>query len=315
MTLFKDTIRNYPKAKLPTTLEVDGNAIFGLYSQRDGISRINFGEFIEKSLNIYQQVFSGLSVEIKQCFIERTSLMKINTETRLIHPIIDDDELSETPVHQLIAKRIICKIGAQTSKNAEMIPTLGISLSEKDEQIAFGNDVTICSNFTLFTGKDNLYSANDLMGNKKVYDIDALLKKLMPIFFTSDTRFEIDLANVERLKNIEITKNKWYKFIGRLMEQIHYVNHARENHFIASLPKELKNLPLTQNQLSGILVESVKPAHTVYNWLENETTSAWNVVNWGTEMLKPVYIGNPSHNVLTSHKNWVELVEKKLCNN
>ena len=111
-----------------------------------------------------------------------------------------------------------------------------------------------------------------------------------------------------------VSQYQWDAFVGGLFSRIHYVNRKRLNKQIASLPPEMKNLPITASHLADIVAEAMEPAHEVYRFMDG-MTSVWNCINYGTEQLKTVH-GLPPQQILQVNANWADIVvDHRFSNN
>jgi hypothetical protein len=98
--------------------------------------------------------------------------------------------------------------------------------------------------------------------------------------------FTIDLNNIEKYKNVLVTRNEWDEYIGRSFAKIENCNKHRINRTITQLSETEKRIALNSRQLAALAIEGLNPHHSgVYGW-QNQTTNLWNIINYGSEVLK-----------------------------
>lgn len=98
--------------------------------------------------------------------------------------------------------------------------------------------------------------------------------------------FETQLKRIEEINKIDITRSQWHEYLGRKFSKIENTNAHRLARTISNLSKEEKDIAVTSRQLASIAVESMHPNHSeMFGW-KNDHTTLWNVVNWGSEVLK-----------------------------
>lgn len=248
------------------------------------------------------------NVEISSIFIERESILKIDDENRQLIKVTDQ-ELLEAEVESLIGSRVIIKIVAH-GLHDEIFPSLAISLNEDGEEIALGENVSICNNFTIF-GADRYHStfARHADNTKQRLSTTELREVINKLFPKTEVFLEDDLKLIENLKSQPVTRPGWYQFTGELFGQIHYVNRMRLARRIKELPREVKELPITATILADIAAEAEAPAHVEYSW-EQDRSNKWNVINYGTELLK-VEHGISPRTVLENNFHWTDMVMKR----
>ena len=115
------------------------------------------------------------------------------------------------------------------------------------------------------------------------------------------------MQHIEYLKTQEVSQGAFNRFLGELFSKIEFINHHRVARSIKNVNDDLKKLPVTGRQLAQIAVEAQQPSHSVYDW-HNDTTTAWNVVNYGTEILKFQH-GSDVNTLLETNSNWIETVK------
>lgn len=266
--------------------------------------RFSNPDLVKTCLDRLQQNFGNV-VKVTQIHVDRKSLLRLDQEKRQVVKM-SDEELLEANISTIVGSKAIIKMEVKGLTEAYS-PSIAISLSEHGEQIAFGGSVTICSNLTILN-KDRYFSTHQRHANrnKKRMTFDELLVQIDDLFPRMDAVLEDDLKAIERYKNMPVSKYQWDAFVGSLFSRIHYVNRKRLNRQIASLPLEIKDLPITASHLADIVAEAVEPSHDVYRFVDG-VSSVWNCINYGTEQLKAVH-GLPPQQVLQANSNWADIV-------
>ncbi len=255
-----------------------------------------------------QKYIGNADVNITQIHVERSSLMKLDSDNRQLLKV-DDDELLNADISNIVGRRAIIKMEVKGFTD-EFHPAVAISLSELDETVAIGGSVNICSNFTIFS-KDNRFFTHSrhsrhTNGGVSRMTTDELLKELEKLFPKTEERLEQEIDFIEDLKKQQVSEKQWNAFVGQLFSRIHYVNRKRLRKEIAAVPKELKELPITSSLLADVVAEAIEPAHSVYNFVDG-MTNKWNCINYGTEQIKTEH-GHSPKLILEANSNWTELV-------
>lgn len=244
------------------------------------------------------------NIVVEDIFIEKQRMMVVDSKNKIISTASDSD-IEEMSAENLAVARMIAKVSVKGLSN-EISPSIGILITEKDEQYGIGQNTHICSNFSIL-GTDKLYNSKESPKNAPK---DWLIKSLKNYMKETLPVFENDYKTIESLHKTEVSEGQFHEFVGCLYQQIEYANYARLEKKIKELSSEEKMLPLTGRQLSHIVIESKKPKYAVYNW-SNKTTSLWSLINHGTEVLKFEKNLADSLNILRANKNWNELVQKR----
>lgn len=251
------------------------------------------------------QKYTHADVQIASVYLERDSILKIDHKSRQLAKV-SDQELLEADVESLIGSRAIIKIVAH-GLNDQIHPSVCISLNQEGEEIALGENVEICDNFTIF-GAERYHSTFSRHANRMQRHLSAieLLESINKLFPQTEALLEHDLKLIEHLKSQVVPRAGWYQFTGELFGRIHFVNRMRLERRISQLPREIKELPVTATLLANIVAEAESPSHSAYEW-EGDLSNKWNVLNYGTELLKVEQGISPSL-VLESNFQWADLV-------
>ena len=240
-------------------------------------------------------------VEIEAIHVERKSVLKLDKEKRLLLEV-NDDELLQSRPNQLVASKAIVKMNVN-GLNKEYSPSVAIALDSKAEEIAFGTNVKICSNFTIFSA-DCRFSTRERTKKRLItQELLEMINKLIP---NTEKHFEQALERIDSLTKQVVTKAQWNQFIGEWFSKIHYVNRMRLARIISKVPKEIKELPLTAALLAEICAEAIEPSHSIYDW-EGEITNKWNCLNYGTEIIKASR-GLATQAVIDNNIRWTSLL-------
>jgi hypothetical protein len=278
-----------------------------MWSQNDATRRISNPKLVDQIGNEWQQHLGNANVEIAEVFLDKHHLQYLDMETKQLQ-VMTDKDLVELDIERLVAGRAIIKLKA-TGFDNEIAPSLALHLTEKGEQFSYGELVNVCTNFTVMNA-DYFFDttkAVSLLQNGKKWELEHVLrffnKNILP---NTVQNFEIDMAAIEDLKAQTVHRPDFNRFIGELFTRIEFINHHRVNRSISQIDDKLKKLPINGRQLGQIVIEAQAPAHEVYNW-QNDSTTAWNVVNFGTEILKMQH-GSDVNTLLENNANWIETV-------
>jgi len=78
----------------------------------------------------------------------------------MLYEFDNKEALLDADHRQVAIKRAIGKITIKDWSHQQLRPTIAININEKGEEFGIGENVSICSNFTIF-------GANDLISNYK----------------------------------------------------------------------------------------------------------------------------------------------------
>lgn len=254
-----------------------------------------------------QKHVGNASVKVTQIHVDRKSLLRLNAGNKQLVKVTDE-ELLQSDISTIVGSRAIIKIEVDDLYD-DYHPALAISLSESGEEVAFGGSVDICSNLTILS-QDRCFSTHKRHADRSKPRLTTkeLLTQLDELFPQTEQVLENDLRLIEQLKAQPVSIHHWNAFVGGLFSQIHYVNRKRLNKQIASLPKEVKDLPITASLLANVVAEAIEPAHDVYRFIDG-MSNVWNCINYGTEQVK-AYHGVPPQQILPNNTKWAELVLK-----
>lgn len=294
--------------KLGNVLHIEPEGFLQMMTNNGYHRRLSNDWIVKASLDMLQKHVSKGEAIISAVHIERESIQKIDPESRQLMRV-SDEELLESHTNNLIASKAIIMLTVNNLYD-DYHPSMAINISPEGEEIAFGNTVQICTNFTILQA-DNRFSTFQRHRDKSsgYLSLDALMKEVSGIFPKIETNLERDLKLIEELKQQKVHRDKWNMLLGELFSRIHYVNRQRLSRNIAALPAEVKNLPITSTLLAEIAAESVKPSHPDYFW-DGDYSNKWNLINFGTEKIKLEAGVAPSTWMQTS-ANWAELIQER----
>lgn len=307
--MFADYL-NTPVAKRTTdslgqTLSVKPEGFLKMLTYNDVDRRFSNPWLVAACQMTLQQHANGAEVVVTEVHLERNSLLKLDQENRQLSKVTDE-ELLNAPIENLVGRRAIIKMEVQ-GWNEDYVPAIAISLSELGEEIAFGGSVSVCNNFTILSSDHHFstYSRHSDRSRERM-STQELLNKVSGLFPKAELILKEDLSLIESLKAQAVTVGQWNEFLGELFTQIHWVNRKRLNRQIASVPDEIKSLPITARMLANISAEAVEPAHPVYAFVDG-MTNKWNCINYGTEQVKTEHGVSPKA-VLETNANWTQLI-------
>ena len=187
-----------------------------------------------------------------------------------------------------ILRRVTGKINIFNEEDDESNGSVAISFHQQGIQVAFGQNVKICSNMSIF-GENLLYSyGTNSMPIEKMFNVisDWMAK------FQEMRAFDMGVIN--RMKNILVDPlEELPKLIGKL--QIEAVNSAyRKSNIIP--PLNISQISkFTENALNKFEEEHI-----------GEMMSLWKLYNIATELHKPGLTDFP--NILPANKNFGNFV-------
>lgn len=136
--------------------------------------------------------------------------------------------------------------------------------SIKGIQVAFGENVAVCDNLTAF----GPYQFSTYGGNKVGFE------EGMQLFNhwvqNLQTVHNQHISAIDFLMNTKVEKDKFHKVLGSLFEKAVRVNGG-----------EKVEAPLNQTQVAGMVQKGLDVLD------EQDTVTAWDIMNWGTFTLKP----------------------------
>jgi hypothetical protein len=308
MKLLNAIQQNAAQITLPRAVQINAQAFSQMWSRNDATRRVSNPELLNRVIDDWQKHLGGKhSVEIAEVFVDKQHLQYLDIETKQLQAMTDAD-LLDLDVARLVAGRAIIKLKA-TDFDDEIAPSLAIHITERGEQFSYGALVGVCTNFTVMNADyhfDTYKAINKLQQGKKWTMQDVMQFFNQNILPNTVQNFELDMQHIEYLKEQQVHLGAFNRFVGELFSKIEYINHHRIARTIRNIEDDMKRLPINGRQLSQIVVEAQQPAHRVYDW-QNDTTTAWNIVNYGTEILKFKH-GSDVNTLLETNSNWIETV-------
>ncbi len=286
------------KTGYPRSLRITQPNLFGqMYSYKENGIPVNSGKLFEQLAADWLYAIKGnYNFEISDLFIDTSDILKIDSDKRLLCKVTSVDELLKLDHEEIAVKRAIGKIKL-TGIHEHFSPSLAVNISEKGFELAFGENVNICS-------YEKVKGAGGNFTKLSLKEIRQILKQKMA---TTMETLETDLALIQSMEQQTVTKSQWQSFLGFQFTKIERANHYRVSRAISALSEEEKSLAVNGRQLARIAVEATQPSHEIYNWNDDVTASLWAITNWGTERLK-FEQGSDSLTVLRSNRDWVNLV-------
>ncbi len=297
------------EVKLPPTLKIQPSAFLEMWSQNQAHRRITNPELVFKVKEAWESVVGGkISIQESKIEIDTRHLKQVDAKTKQVNEIKNLDILN-TDIGELAVGRAMLTLQAK-GLHEDYQPTLAIILTENGEKFGFGTTVSICSNLTIF-GAEYVLDTQTINKNtnKKWLTADAVAFFKANILAKTTENFEIQMAEIEELKTKFISEKEFLAFMGKLHQQIEFVNNTRlkGNGQIRNLSKAEKDLAVNSRQLAKVAIEAKKPSHEEYSW-QNGYNSLWSVVNFGTEHLK-ASIGSDMATLLETNLAWVNTVK------
>ena len=294
-----------PTTQLNKILHIHSDAFLAMLTQNGRDRRLANYQVVETCMERLQRHVGSAEVRFGAVHLERDSLQRLDIKTRQLVKATDEELLAASP-DTLVASKAILTLEVR-GMHDDFRPTMAINLSPEGEEIAFGNTVNICTNFTILHA-DRRFSTLQRHRDKErpALRVQELIEAVDGIFPEVERYLEQDLALVERLKNQPVQRTEWNALLGELFSQIQYVNRQRLAANISAVPDALKKLPITASLLANIAAESMAPSHGVYAW-DGDWSNKWHLINFGTEVIK-LERGAPPISWMETNANWASLV-------
>lgn len=289
--------------KLNKSIQIQPEGFLQMLTNNSYDRRFTNSWVVEECLEQFQKHVPSATVEISEVYVERKSIQRID-ERQLT--LVTDEELLDSPSNSLIASKAIVKIQAKGLSDSYN-PALAIHLTDKGESVGFGGNVTVCNNFTILN-PDRLFSTFQRHRNrtKERMTTKELTEQLVDLFPSTELILTEELGLIEELKQSVVTRPQWHSFSGALFGRIHYVNRMRLDRQIATVPAEVKALPITAAMMAEISAEGESPSYNVYEW-DGELNNKWSLINFGTGKIKVENGANPM-TVLQTNLDWTKMV-------
>lgn len=290
---------------LSNVLNIEPEGFLQMMTNNGYDRRFSNSWVIEACQEKFQKHLPTSEIVVASVNVERASIQKFDQENRQLL-LISDQELLDCSADTLIASKVIVKLEARNLYD-DYRPSMAINLSPDGEEIAFGNTVDICTNFTILNA-DRRFSSHPRHRDrsKRFMTIQDLMNEIDKIFPRIEENLESDLNFIDELKKITVHRSEWHTLVGELFSRIHYVNRQRLAKNIAAIPVEMKTLPITASILANISAESISPSHPEYEW-EGDYINKWNLINFGTEIIK-LESGAPPASWMETTENWGKLI-------
>jgi len=302
LTLHPDGTHSIPKR----ALKIKPEHLKDMYTVVLGTDRYHKGALVDRCADMWSDQLGGsLEVAEPEVYIDRNTLINIDTKQHLISDI-GDKELGEMDVEQIAFSRAIAKISVPGLAEG-LSPAIAINMNEKWNEFAWGNNVHVCSNMTIMKAENILSTHQKIRGaggNYTKLSLENILRQFEQFMGQTKRRFEEELKQIAELKKRYVTRDEFHRFMGEQYTKIQWVNHHQVERKIKDIQD--KFLPVNGLQLSKIAIEACRPSYREYEW-EGNTTTVWNIINLGTEVLK-FQRGSDSATVLRANSNWVKLV-------
>jgi len=313
MTKVKDAVLNLitnedGSVELPrTALKIDPKYVTDLVYVKSAGKKSHGGDLTKRIRDMWAKKLKGsYTPEITEYYIDKKHLYTVNRDRRLISPA-SDEKLGEVDLGDLAVFRTIAKVTIPGIIEGYR-PAIALNLNERGEELGWGNNVELCSNMTIMKSEHLRSSYNKIKGSgggQTKMSTDMILKQVSSYMEGTEEYLDQELKQIEEWKGQIISRDEFYRFVGIQFSRIQRINAYRLKRRLAEL--EDKTIPVTGVQLSRIAVEALEPSYNEYVW-DNDHTSLWNLINYGTEVLK-FQNGSDSATVLKANSNWVELIK------
>ncbi len=293
--------------KLPTALDVNKEQFSKIWRYREN-GTWHHSSLIEEIGNTWTDSLKDNSgqVEVSELYLDTRRLYIMDKETKVVRKAESDQELLNTDIENLAAGGAIVQFRT-AGLHDEYAPSIAINMNEKGEEIGYGLEVRICSNFNIFNAGNliSTYAKSKLAdGQKATLNLPEIKKQVQGKMELTHAQFEKDLLMVEALKKEEVADNQFFSFLGRAFQKIEQVNYFRVQRRIAELTEDEKFLVMNAKQIAQFAVESATPSYPEYKW-NNQMTNKWKILNWATEILK-IKHGSDIMSVLRSNQSFTQ---------
>lgn len=206
-------------------------------------------EFIDKVLNL--MVKENVGHVMKKIFINKRDIQLIRKK----------DELVPMTINNLSVERLVGRILFPVLANDQSEYSLAYGYSDKGYELAFGLNVKVCSNLTIYSSK--IYRT---FGPNRM-TIEEIMTRLVVWFRNLDIAWGADNLIMNELMNIVPDDNFRHQLISEI--------------FYRSL-KSAEGDPFNQGEAKTFAL----------NMMEEPVENMWDVYNFGTRILHPKNIGN-----------------------
>jgi hypothetical protein len=225
---------------------------------------------------------SGLKYEMAPIYVQKSGS----------HQVVTREEKgmfteSNTPIDRWLFDKLITEIKLPDFSNVDGTSTIAISFNDRGIQIAWGFNVRICSNLSIFSGNNSIRTYGD---DKRNYS-DVLLN-LNNYLSKAEELARMDMRIMDRMKEIKLSgKKALNEVIGTLYRSAvrqSYVDSKEQAPFnITTMSKLTQNIENNYQKL-------------------REDSSVWNLYNFGTDMIKPANVDIT--NIVDNNRSWGEFM-------
>jgi hypothetical protein len=282
-----------------------------MWTIRESHSKIANGTLFEEFGNLWSDVMHEGEIQISELFLDSSTLRIIDPETKMIRAIAPDEVLSDLDVSMIGVGRAMGKLDIK-GLHPDFNPSIAINFNELGEQIGYGINVIVCKNFTILGAERLISTYQKAHRSHSLLTLPQIKRQVKGWMMNSIEEFEKNQLLIAELKNTPVKRSDFERFMGQQFAKIEVANAFRVNRKISEITSEQKKLTINSRQLAKIAVEAYKPSHKVYDWT-NDTTSKWNIVNYGTEHLK-FERGSEFLNILTNNRDYVKLIQNHTFN-
>ena len=292
---------------MPRAMSIKASTFKNLWTVKNSSDAVNNSVLVDRIADMWSGKLSGnLEPEITEIYVPKNCIYNIDTKKRVISEA-SDHQLAEMDIESLAISRAIAKIEVQ-GLSGTTAPAIAININEKGEEFGWGVNVSLCSNMTIMSYEHLVSTYRKIRGAGGSYtkmNLENIMGQMERYMEDMDKQFEEEQKQIAVWKEHFITRDEYFRFMGMQFNKIQVVNHHRVQRRIEEL--EDKELAVNGVQLGRIAVEANNPSYEDYKW-DEENTSLWNVINWGTEVLK-FQNGSDSATVLEANRNWIQAVD------
>jgi hypothetical protein len=220
---------------------------------------------------LLQQIADNIHKYTKLSVLERPIIIKENycTTSRNALKAERGLQLKDYQINRFVTKLLINSPAFAGTPDA-LLPGVAVTYANQKGnttgiQIAFGENINVCDNLTAY-GKFHFST----YGNSKV-GFDEGMQLLNHWLQNFSKIHEAHLETIERLREVEVDKARFRGMIGHLFERAVAFNTGQQVF-----------APMNQTEVAAMVRQGMETLQK-----EDRLLTGWEIMNWGTHILKP----------------------------
>lgn len=178
----------------------------------------------------------------------------------------------EKAVEAHILRRIFSTIRIHNFETDELMTTIVLTYHQDGLQAAIGPCVKMCHNQCIMGAQRTVST----YGGKEKVTVEQLFDTIDEWLSQFETQMTADREHIQRLKNIVITEQEVYTYIG-LLTALRVAHDSTDK----NLSQRVKTYPLNQTQINNFTEDVLRKLQ------EKPVLTAWDIYNIATEFYKP----------------------------